>query len=73
MIGVGFGEELDTEIVDSEGEGRGTLVVPPEAWGGADGVVAVRGEVGTELVGGEDGGFFEAIQGPCGFLGSSNR
>ena len=61
MIGVGFGEELDTEIVNGEGEGRGTVVVPPEAGGGADGVVAVRGEVGTELVVGEDGGFFEAV------------
>ena len=57
VVGVGFGEELDTEIVNGEGEGRGTVVVPPEAGGGADGVVAVRGEVGAELVVGEDGSF----------------
>ena len=61
MFGVGFGEEFDAEVVYSEGEGRGTVVVPPEAWGVSDGVVTVGCQVGTELFVGEDGGFLEAI------------
>jgi len=61
VVGVGFGEEFDSEVVNGEGEGRGTVVVPPETRGVADWVVAEWCQMGTKLVVRKDGGLLEAV------------
>ncbi len=61
MISVFLAEVLDTEVINSESEGRATSGVAPKTWGVTDGVVSVWGEVGLELVVRQDGGFLETV------------
>ena len=61
MIGVGFGKELDTEVVDSESESGAAFGVAPETGRMSDGNVTIRGEMSLELVIGENGSLFETV------------
>ena len=61
MGGVGCGEELDTEVVDSEGEGGVQGCVCPKDRGVRHRSVAVGLEVADEALVGNDADFFQPI------------
>ena len=61
MIGVGFGKELDAEVVASESERSAAFGVAPETGRMRDGNVTIRREMSLELVVGENGSLFETV------------
>ena len=67
MLGVGFGEVLDAEVVDTKDEGCAFGAMSPEAGGEGHGFVAVGRELFDELVEGDDTSFFEAAHASADF------
>ena len=61
MIGVSFTEIFYTEVIHCKSEGRGSAIVFPKARSETNGSVAVRREVGFELVIRKDTGLFETV------------
>ena len=61
MISIGFGKELDAEIVDGKGESGWTVGMPPKTRSVRDGEVTEGREMSLELVVRENGGFLETV------------
>mgnify|MGYP007008176553 CR=1 FL=1 len=66
-MGVGFGEVLDAEVVDTKDESCAFGAMSPEAGGEGHGFVAVGRKLLDELVEGYDTGFFEAVHSSADF------
>ena len=67
MVGEVYGEELDTKVVYSKGEGGGKGCVCPKAGGVRHRGVDVGLEVMEEALVGDDAGFFQPIHSLPGF------
>ena len=62
MIGIGFGKEFDTKIIDSKAESGATVGMTPKSTRGLrDRAVTERRQTGLELIVREDGGLFETV------------